>query len=187
MALAVELPQRSSSRRQSPGGSLVSRAGRAAGLDSLLCFLCPAQLPKAWSWNRGALSPVPLLQPLTSSCSVHLKAAGRLLLQLLQVREGKSFLPETKKPASQAKPNHTAPQKCTWAVRVQKCHQKTQLPPLPQPCTHPVLSLKDTATVFGHKTEDHGIDYHHKSAQDGGLSKTHWQRDECCDLVEFLQ
>lgn len=124
------------------------RCSNWAGVSCVLSLLGSA--PQGWNGVTLLLS-VPLLQCRASSFSIHLKAAQRLLLQLLQAGEGKSFFAwANKTKLSQAKPNCTAPWNA-WAGRLQKMPPKKPKAPLPQLHTHPVLGLKDTAAIFGLK------------------------------------
>lgn len=74
--------------------------GRQSSWAGACVFSLPGLAFQSWGWNRPAPLPlIPLLQPQTSSSSAHLKAAERLLLQLLQAREEKNFLPGPTKPS----------------------------------------------------------------------------------------
>lgn len=163
----VELPRRSSSRRQKPGSSLVSTSWSwqmkqlGSWAEASWCVFSPwLSFPRCGAGQASPAPSSPSPWPWSSSSSVHLKAAERLLLQLLQAREEKSFLPGTIKQAGQAKPNWTVPQSA-WAVRPQKFLPK-RLKTLSSPDPHRPWH---TAITSGHKAEAHWIDYYHKSLQ----------------------
>lgn len=107
------------------GVNLFSMAEKTARLRPLVCFLSLAWLLKAWGWKRVMLLLlVLLLRSWNSSCSGHLKAAQKLLLQLLQAREGKSFFAwANKTKLSQVKLNCIAPWNA-WAGRFWKMPMK---------------------------------------------------------------
>lgn len=145
-------------------------AGEAAGLEPLNVF--SSQLGVVYcslGWSGAAL--LLLAQrpwSLTSSCSVRLKAAQRLLLQLLRAKERKSFLPGPKTKSAQQNARRAEPWK-TWVGSFYKCSHKSKTlhpPEVPHKPGLGLQGLKDTILIFGHRAEDHGIHYHNKSLKD---------------------
>lgn len=190
MPREVELPQRSSSRRQTLVAlwcqpPLQGRQSSWAGFSAVLSL--PNSAPQGLGLEQGGHFHQSHFSSRHPAGSVHLKAAEGLLLQLLRAGKGKTFLPAPKKTpskSSKTKP-HSAMEACLGSEASKMPPKNPKLPHFPS-SAH-ILSLRDTATIFGLKAEDGGIDHHHKSVQDSGLSKTHQQRGQWGDLMEFLQ
>lgn len=171
MLRVVDIPWRSSRRRQKPGGFLAltpSPQKTNSWTGASWCSFFPGSGPQGLGLERGSPAPaIPLLQSWITSCLVHLKADERLLLQLLQATGGKSFFAWANKSKL-----HSA-MECLGSEASKVPTKSPKLPP-PQSHTLPILGFKDTVIIFGHKAEDHGRGYHHKSIQDTSLEVSIW-------------
>lgn len=147
----VELPRRSSSRRQNSGVSLASTSSpgqmKQLSWSLLVCFLCLARFLRLGA-GTGQLRSHQSRSPGVRAAAVPFSSRQLKDAAAAPPSQGREKLFDGQtKPSKPNKTELRSATECLGSEAWKMPTQRAQSSPLPWPCTHPAPCLEDTATI----------------------------------------